>query len=628
MSAGADKSSMTNIQSQLQNLASLITQQASKTNASTTSLPTANVQVAQFNANGLLLAQGNRQVKLPIEQLQGKLVEGKSYQANVSLQKLEQANVQSILNLFEPKAANPLPLPAPLTQKLLQQPLQQLLAATQGNQQKIQLTATVTQVNQHQVLLKVAGETLTLPLKNASQLLQPGQQVQLLLQPKTNQWQVQLLPVANKPAINIETSPQQQTVLTKGALQQGEIKQLDKQLVTQLVQHTPELKGSADKLNQFIQQTPGKSLPLITDKQGKLAIAPLPVATVKTSAEQTQALQNMKLPVISASQLAPSADVETQAATAPSPATKLSPAQQAIQQLFRQIRPQTESPSVLLQRIETALSDPQFQGDDNLKNLLAQVKQQIQMALPSGREQDHQQLKQLMAAPTLNLTPVQIVSPPANQGFMAGLLTMLQMSLTARLARQQPAQMEKLVSAINGLLGKSKPSQTTKGISDFQQLDQKHQLLKEIGRALAGHQSSKLSSAEQQLQGQESFYYTLPLGIGNDKRDAELLIRREPEKQNSGKNKAIKGSHWKLSMKLDLGDLGQLLAKASLKDKDLELDFYASNQQTLEQVLNFVPLLRRRFKKLGIEVLHNRCQLGKIPDSLQQTPYQIFEARV
>jgi len=617
---------MTNIQSQLQNLASLITQQASKTATSQTSLPTANVQVAQFNANGLVLAQGNKQVKLPIAQLQGKLVEGKNYQANLSSQKQDQANVQTILNLFETKASKPLPLPDALTQKLLQQPLQQLLGATQGAQQKIQLTATVAQVNQHQVLLKVAGETLRLPLKNANQLLQSGQQVQLLLQPKNDQWQVQLLPAANKPAITIAVTAQHQSILTKGALQQAEIKQLDKQLVGQLIQQTPELKANTNKLEQFIQQTPGKHLPLLTDKSGKISLAPLPVATIKTSAEHIQALQQLKLPEISAAQLV--TPTEAEQTTTGSQAKKLSPAQQAIQQLFRQLRPQNESPAVLLQRIETALSDPQFQTDENLKNLLAQVKQQMQMSLPSGQEQDHQQLKQLLTAPTLNLTPVQIVSPAASQGFMAGLLTMLQMSLTARLARQQPAQLEKLVSAINGILGKSKPSQTAKGISDFQQLDQKHQLLKEIGRALAGHQSSKLSSAEQQLQGQENFYYTLPLGIGSEKRDAELLIRREPEKQNSGKEKGLKGSHWKLSMKLDLGELGQLLAKASIKGKDLELDFYASNQQTLEQILNFVPLLRRRFKQLGIEVIHNRCQLGKIPASLQQTPYQIFEAKV
>ena len=234
----------------------------------------------------------------------------------------------------------------------------------------------------------------------------------------------------------------------------------------------------------------------------------------------------------------------------------------------------------------------------------------------------------MLTHPSLSMTPANIVTPPASQGFMAGLMSMLQMSLGARLARQQPGQVDNLVQILKTMMGPSKTAPTRKSLTDMQQLDQKHQLLKEIGKAMAGHQANKITNAEQQLQGQDSFYYTLPLGLGQERRDAEILIRREPEKQQENKDKKAMGSHWKLNMKLDLGDMGQLLAKASLKEKTLELDFYASNQHTLEQVMNFVPLLKRRFRELGIDMEKNRCQLGKIPASLQHTSYQLFEARV
>ena len=164
-------------------------------------------------------------------------------------------------------------------------------------------------------------------------------------------------------------------------------------------------------------------------------------------------------------------------------------------------------------------------------------------------------------------------------------------------------------------------------MSELSQLEQKHQLMKEIGRLLSGHQTSKLSNAEQMIQGQESFYYNLPSALGGTFKDIELLIKREDGNKEDLSVAEQGNKTWQLTMKLAVGELGELLTKAKLRADTLELNFYASNETVKIQVLNFLPLLRRKLDSLGIEVSKSQCQLGKIPDTLQQRPYHMFQAK-
>jgi hypothetical protein len=152
-------------------------------------------------------------------------------------------------------------------------------------------------------------------------------------------------------------------------------------------------------------------------------------------------------------------------------------------------------------------------------------------------------------------------------------------------------------------------------------------LMKEIGRLLSGHQTSKLSNAEQMIQGQETFYYNLPSALGGTFKDIELLIKRE---ENDKENTSVDeqgNKTWQLTMKFAVGDLGELLTKAKLKADTLEINFYASNETVKIQVMNYLPLLRRKLDSLGIEVSKSQCQLGKIPDTLQQRPHHMFQAK-
>ena len=304
-----------------------------------------------------------------------------------------------------------------------------------------------------------------------------------------------------------------------------------------------------------------------------------------------------------------------------------------VQSLLRIVQAKAEAPTIPLQSIEKALFDGEFfkgAAEQPSKQLVEQVLQQIKQGLPQGKEQDANQVRQLLSTPALNLSALQMINPTSSQGFMSGLVTLLQMSLSARLSRNQSSRAEHITDTLNNVLSgvsKVKSSVTPRAMGDLSQLEQKHQLMKEIGRLLSGHQTSKLSNAEQMIQGQETFYYNLPSALGGNIKDVELLIKREQSDKENSTAKEQKNKTWQLTMKLAVGELGELLTKAKLRSDTLEINFYASNDEVKIQVMNYLPLLRRKFESLGIEVSKSQCQLGKIPDTLQQRPYHMFQAK-
>jgi hypothetical protein len=304
-----------------------------------------------------------------------------------------------------------------------------------------------------------------------------------------------------------------------------------------------------------------------------------------------------------------------------------------VQRLLRIVQAKAEAPAVTLQSIEKALVDAEFFNgttEQPSKQLVEQVLQQIKQALPQGKEQDVNQIRQLLTTPALNLSALQMISPTSSQGLMSGLVTLLQMSLSARLARNQSGRSEHIAATLNNVLsgtGKVKASINPKAMGDISQLEQKHQLIKEIGRLLSGHQTSKLNNAEQMIQGQETFYYNLPSVLGGTFKDIELLIKREDNNKETAAVDTQGNKTWQLTMKLAVGELGELLTKAKLRSDTLEINFYASNETVKIQVMNYLPLLRRKLDSLGIEVSKSHCQLGKIPETLQQRPYHMFQAK-
>lgn len=308
--------------------------------------------------------------------------------------------------------------------------------------------------------------------------------------------------------------------------------------------------------------------------------------------------------------------------------------QHQIQQLLRQVAPAAHGNAEIIASLERALADDKSLLEPHLsKALLQNVAKQLELGTLQGKNTDSAQIKQLLSQPALNVTPANLAQPATSNGLLSGLLTLLQMTMAARLGRLQPALSERLAQVIssalpNGAAIKAGSQQATRTLQDLAQLEQKHQMLKQVSRLFSQHQSSKLGNAEQMLQGHESMYYVLPGGTGSQKRDIELLVRREEGGRAKHKSGQSEQQTWHLTMKLSVGELGEMLTKARLAGSTLEVDFYTSNEHVKQQVLAFLPLLKKRCEGMGIEVSKSQCQLGKIPQTLQTRPYHLFHTQV
>lgn len=303
-----------------------------------------------------------------------------------------------------------------------------------------------------------------------------------------------------------------------------------------------------------------------------------------------------------------------------------------LQSLLRIVQPKAEAPTASLQGLDKAIVDTEFlkaPTETSTKQVLEQLITQVKQALPQGKDLDNQNIKQLLTAPILNLSSTQLTTPAASPGLFSGLITMLQISLSARLAKGQTQRTELVAETLNKVISASGKtgSTTPRGLQEFSQLEQKHQLIRDIVRLMSGHQASKLSSAEQLVQGQETFYYNLPSIMGGTMKDVELLIKRESDQQEGEDKEQAENKTWQLTMKLSVGEMGELLTKAKLRPDNIDINFYASNDEVKIQVMNYLPLLRRKLDSLGITVNKSECQLGKIPDSLAQRPYHVFQTQ-
>ena len=81
-------------------------------------------------------------------------------------------------------------------------------------------------------------------------------------------------------------------------------------------------------------------------------------------------------------------------------------------------------------------------------------------------------------------------------------------------------------------------------------------------------------------------------------------------------------------MKLDVGPLGQMLAKTQLTEDEIKLQLYTSTTELRNKALEMLPFLQRRLSALGINLTDKSCQLGKSPKQLKSEHYQVFETQV
>lgn len=253
------------------------------------------------------------------------------------------------------------------------------------------------------------------------------------------------------------------------------------------------------------------------------------------------------------------------------------------------------------------------------------------LALDMNEQGLSQRLQQLISTQALVTTPINLTSPVNASSFVQGLVALVQLALAGRAMQRQPS-LKAQIDAPDSIVSKTLANmgvtaQPSRVSHDMNQLDGRQQLLSQLKTLLSSHQQNKIANVDSRIQGQDSFYYILP-SLSQQHSPPELLIKREQGGQNNKHTQAGERSLWNITMKLDIGDSGQVLAKSKIDQSSITLDLYASNDEVLRRISDTLPYLHRRLESLGLEVENTSFQRGHIPDTLNTRPHQIFETRV
>ena len=242
-----------------------------------------------------------------------------------------------------------------------------------------------------------------------------------------------------------------------------------------------------------------------------------------------------------------------------------------------------------------------------------------------------QRLQQLISTQALVTTPLSLTSPANSSNFIQGLVALVQLALAGRAMQRQPS-LKTQIDAPDSVVSKTLAnmgvtSQPSRVSQDINQLDSRQQLLAQLKTLLSSHQQNKIANVDSRIQGQDSFYYILP-SLSQHHSPPELLIKREQGGPNHKSAQAGQRSLWNITMKLDIGDCGQVLAKSKIDKNTITLDLYASSDEVLKRISDTLPYLKRRLTSLGLTVDSTSYQRGHIPETLNSRPHQIFETRV
>ncbi|QJR81732.1 flagellar hook-length control protein FliK [Alteromonas pelagimontana] len=565
-------------------------------------------------------------------------------------------------------------LSAPQQQQLTSE-LRQAIATAQPPQ-TLTVNARITEVSQHALTFRLEGgknATVTLPLTASQHAISAGDRVTIQVNANPNgSWQI------NVRKAGAHAEPQgslQQQLAAKSAF-------VDTIIQNQLKNHGLITQGSQGT------SLPGLNLPgatnnLLTQQFTRLIndtvhIQRLTVGGVgKLQLSETMSSQLPATPSTLTSALGSKADVLAKlpsftptdktalSASGSNPPTAASAKEPPVNNLLseadkklvhdsiirlsRQLLAETGSTKAALTQLLQALNNPGQTVSTDSKNLAQQLYNKLSSGVTDiapeaggksassadGKPQTQpeppkiQGLQSLFASPALPVTGLSLMAPPSSSQFLSGLITLLQVTLAGRAVRQQPGlakAADNPDSVVARAAGLPQGGGAARVAQDFAQLDSRSQTLTQIKTLLANHQQQKLNNAEARIQGQDNFHFILPV-TGEKQAPPEVLIRREDNPQEDSKSGTGKKT-WLLTMKLEIEDLGQLLVKSRVTADTLDLNLYTSSESLLVKVGDTFPYLIRRLQALGLYIESSSFQRGKIPASLDEKPYHLFEATV
>ncbi|WP_334027554.1 flagellar hook-length control protein FliK [Alteromonas sp. P256] len=287
--------------------------------------------------------------------------------------------------------------------------------------------------------------------------------------------------------------------------------------------------------------------------------------------------------------------------------------------------------NALVKEMTNALAESDVKSTDSTGKDKEVKDVNLKAGSPGADSSLPQRIQTLLNSPALLATPSTLTSPVAVSSFVQGLVALVQLALAGRALQRQPS-LKSQIDAPDSIISKTLASvgsntQPSRVSQDVNQLDGRQQLLAQLKTLLANHQQSKVTQADTRIQGQDAFYYVLPT-LSQHSTPPELLIYRENQKQHQQQENSGQRGLWNVTMKLDIGDTGQVLAKSKIDKESITLDLYASNDVILARIADTLPYLTKRLEELGLHVENSSFQRGHIPDTLNSRPHHIFETKV
>lgn len=114
----------------------------------------------------------------------------------------------------------------------------------------------------------------------------------------------------------------------------------------------------------------------------------------------------------------------------------------------------------------------------------------------------------------------------------------------------------------------------------------------------------------------------------NEPRTAQLRIEQHDRDSGSDHSKPkAASSEWRLSLAMDLDSAGQLHFDVSLRQQNVSARVWAERQETLRQVNEELPLLRRSLTDLGLEVTDLECRRGSPQGSATRLEHRLVDTK-
>ncbi|GAA5213977.1 flagellar hook-length control protein FliK [Corallincola platygyrae] len=146
---------------------------------------------------------------------------------------------------------------------------------------------------------------------------------------------------------------------------------------------------------------------------------------------------------------------------------------------------------------------------------------------------------------------------------------------------------------------------------------------KSIGQIAQTTQFQQAQSSDTQT---GTSYFSLPIAEGQLFKQVEGRIDRFKD-ESKDKPDAEKVKSWQLTLKLDVGSYGELLAQARLAEQQLKIKFTASKGNLKRLVDNHLTQLDDRLQNMGFQT-ELASRQGRVPATLMPQANQLVEVKV